>query len=143
MRGVTLICILLALPVLAVLGHDVYYAINKSEIGLDNTFQQAQDRFSALGWLWVKYAPQFYDLVRTSVDQDIWIKYVTPVLRQKAILVTAVPALTVYALLGVLKFFGLYPFAGNGIINIARRKKSSYAVDPLSPKGKAMKYRRK
>ncbi|MCB9988042.1 MAG: hypothetical protein H6868_01765 [Rhodospirillales bacterium] len=133
-----LICFLLALPFLAVLGHDVYIAYGRAEedyMMILETFQ-----WSDLGWLWVQYAPDSYDWVKASLNPAVWEGVVGPLLEQTAALVFAVPALVVYVYLIVAKLVGLWPY--NGDAALARKSKGNYAFDRTDkPKG-SFKYKR-
>lgn len=137
MRGVILLCFFLALPPLAVLGHDLYMAYGE-EIDLTQPFKQ-----SDLGWLWVTYQPETYNWARGQASPETWEEYVSPVLRQKALTVTAAPALAVYPLLVVLRIIGLWPFSGSGLLARGRKVKSDFVLPGDDKKQGPYKYKRK
>ena len=112
MRSSTgVICFLLALPALAVLGHDVYMAFfAKQPPGGSHPFQ-----LSDLGWLWVTYEPATYKWALGQVSAATWARMIDPVLRQTALVVALAPAVLGYAVLAVMKFLGPVVFgAGKG-----------------------------
>lgn len=142
MRFIFLICFLLALPPLAAGGHDAYMAYVESQEG--NVDLSEPFRFSDLGWLWVTYAPQNYDWMRGSMNPDMWKSMIEPALTQPAIVVTAIPALALYILLGVLRIIGLPPFTGRGIMGPQKARGAAPARfdDKRKTKGR-WKYKRK
>ena len=93
MRGVHLFMILVALPAIAALGHDIYlFYINH---GLDNIpgdlERSIQDKgplsiFAALGFIWTQYDPESYKTVVESLDQETW-DMLNSLLAQKALFV--------------------------------------------------------
>lgn len=125
MRVLVVLCFLFTLPLLAAIGHDVYYAYQSPQgLSLEQPFQ-----FSDLGWLWITYAGDSYHSVRPMVDPETWKKFIGPVLEQKSIVVAAVPALICYALLVIFKFF--MPFIARLRLMPSRRLK------PAAPGDKA------
>lgn len=106
MRGVTVLCILLALPALAALGHDawLYYHLTYEE-GKELGFQ-----ISDLGYLWVNYARETHDWAMQQVDPVMWEAFIRPVLMMPAIVALGIPAVAVYALLAVCWLFGIWPY---------------------------------
>ena len=138
MRGVYLICILLALPFLAAIGHDIYLAVNVEELTVK------EPTLSDLGWLWVNYHPPSYNWALANTDPQVWQNYVAPLLRQTAVVVTGVPAATLYAVLFVLRLFAFWPFTDATPVfgKRARLQKGKGAFGRKTPAGR-MKYKRK
>jgi hypothetical protein len=141
MRGVFLFCFLLALPVLAAAGHDIYKTYMAFEEG-DWAFGQPL-RFYEVGKLWVDYGPETYDWARENIEPERWESYVDPVLRQPALLVTALPAGISYAALIILKLLGLWPFSGSGLFKGKSKEKKGFAFGGTDKKSGPIKYKRK
>ncbi len=104
MRGLTILCFLLALPALAALGHDIYITYQ------DQDYTRAM-MFSDVGFLWVEYWPEGYKWAQDNIDQEYWDGFLTPLLEQTTVIVAAAPAVLVYILLLFLKLFNLPPFS--------------------------------
>ncbi len=139
MRDLYILAFILALPALAVLGHDVYIAYN-------NTNLEVADRFylSDLGWLWVNYSPDSYDWVVRSTDAVIWNSIVDPLLQKSALYVLGAPFAAFFIITVFMKIFGLGPFEGNGLSfsSLSVRKKGKFSFDDNNDK-KRSKYKRK
>lgn len=104
MRGIAVLCFLLVLPILAVLGHDIYVTYQ------DQDFTKRM-MFSDVGYLWTNYDPDTYEWAKKNVDQDTWDNLLTPFLEMTSVIVAAIPALVIFSLLLILRFFKLPPFA--------------------------------
>ena len=121
MRGFILFCIILALPAAMVVGHDIYLYVNDTEnLGF---------RASTLSWLWTHYELETYNWAAQNTDPELWKNVIVPVLKQKALIVALVPALTFYALLILLRVLRLGPFSGSGHVKSEKTR-------PASGKGK-------
>jgi hypothetical protein len=144
MRGVLYWFFILLLPVFAVLGHDIYHAYNsKQGIDLSQPFP-----FSEVGWLWVNYQYDSYSWAHSNIDNNVWKDLVAPFLKQKAVLAALVPAFLAFVLLLVMKFLGVGPYHGQGVIRwkkipgTKKKRKGSYTFTD-GPTKKKTKYRRK
>lgn len=134
MNGVKILCFLLILPALAAVGHDawLYYHV---------TFEEGKDlgvQISDLGYLWVNYARESHDWALQNMDPVVWEGFIKPMLLSPAVLVLLAPALAVYALLGLLWLFGLWPFAAAGKV-----KSQFSALGRGGKKGGKLQYKRK
>ena len=139
MRGVFFFCFLMALPALAVAGHDIYLAFNKDDLEVIQPFL-----FSDVGWLWVNYAPESFDWMQKNMDPAVKQAFIDPLNEQTAILAAAVPALAVYALLFVMRLFAWWPFTEEApIIGRTKIKKGDYTFQTMEARKKKFKYRRK
>ncbi|MBI2233713.1 MAG: hypothetical protein HYU57_01680 [Micavibrio aeruginosavorus] len=137
MRGVTILCLLLAMPFLAALGHDIYITYQ------DQDFAQPL-KLSALGYLWVHYGPESYKWAESNIDKGTWELIQTWLLEQKTVLVTAVPALVIYALFLILKLFHLPPFSdGASFFPEKKQKGSDFTFSDGQEQKKTLKYKRK
>lgn len=137
MRGVTLLCLLLAVPFLAALGHDIYVTYEEQD------FTQPL-KLSALGYLWVHYGPESYKWAESNIDTGTWEIIQTWLLEQKTVLVAAVPALVIYALLLILKLFNLPPFSdGASALSGKKPKGNDFTFASGQKQKKFFKYKRK
>lgn len=140
--GVLFVCVLVALPALAALGHDVYMAWLDMEAGKPEPF-----KLTALGWLWTTYSLDSYEYARDFFDKKTWSQVVEPLLRKNALYVTGIPALGVYGLLIVLKLLNLWPFNDAAPVFSGKKNKgeSDFAFDDniSGKKTGRFKYKRK
>lgn len=104
MSGLSLLMFILALPALAVIGHDAYlFYIN-----------QPQDfMLSATGFLWTKYHPDSFLWVKSALDPEQWALLTTYVLEQKAVFVALAFALFFFVIFGTLQLALKGPFGSN------------------------------
>jgi hypothetical protein len=134
--------LLLCLPAIAALGFDLWLAY-----GENMDFSKPLE-LSAVGWLWVKYAEDNYNMIRDSIDPATWASFIKPVLSQKLVTVALLPVYIAVPVMLVMKTFGLGSHEGNGWLSnlgIKRHKQKGYAYDADlgdSPR-KKMKYNRR
>lgn len=116
MSGVRLFMVLVLLPALAALGHDLYLFYTNE--GVDNVVSDAtkifdekgaSSFFAALGFIWTKYDVESFKAIAQSMDEQTW-SYVNKVLAQKAVVVGLAFAGFWYVLLGLLRILGAWPF---------------------------------
>ncbi len=146
MRGFFfLLCFLFTLLAAAAIGHDIWHAANdpKGLQGLDvNNLP-----FSDLGWVWKTYSIESYNWAHANIDKTAWSTYIDPVLKQRTVVIAAIPAGVMYALLLILKLFGWWPFEGQGWLfskqQIFKKSKDYAFKDPLGKKAAKLKYKRK
>lgn len=106
MSGVRFLCIFLALPFLAALGHDgyVYY---------DSVYQKGENlplQLSDIGYIWKTYSPGTLELVKQSVLEETWKGWIVPFLELPSLVVAGGLAAVGYAILTILWLFGVWPF---------------------------------
>lgn len=135
MRGLSILCFLLVLPIFAVLGHDIYATYK------DQDFSKTM-MFSDVGYLWTRYEPDTYKWAQNNVDQETWDNILTPVLEQTSLLVAAIPAIVVFSLLLILRLFNLPPFASDVSVQKGHRK-SRFSFGSGDRSKGPMKYKRK
>ena len=139
MRDYYLLCFLVAIPALAVLGHDVYLAYSSEEMDFAEKFY-----LSDLGWLWVTYGPDTYNWAIANIDESLWKGFVDPLLQQSAFYVAAAPAVSVYFILVLMKLFGLGQFeSGGGKLFSGKGSKSDFSFREDAPAKKSTRYKRK
>lgn len=142
MRNFSVWLIILLIPALAALGHDLYVAFDMQT----KSFKDMGFHLTALGKFWVDYSVDTYKQVRNGTDPETWKTYVNPVLRQPA----AVVALVWPLILTVIHLLMLV-FGKEGPVRtmLARRsgpkirKKRDFTYDDLTGGEKKMKYKRK
>ena len=142
MRDFFLLAFVLALPALAVLGHDIYLAYNNTELEITERFW-----LSDVGWLWVKYSPDTYNWAVENTDAVIWNGIIDPLLQQSALWVAGAPFALFLAVMLLLKIFGMGPYEGQGMLRLTalarvKKTKGDYTFSGGASK-KKMKYKRK
>lgn len=96
MRSAKALLFLAILPLLAVIGHDLYrFYLNP----------HGQFLLSATGFLWTKYAPGSYDWAREQLGPESWAK-IGPLLTMKAAYAAAIFAAGFYIFIVALFFLG-------------------------------------
>lgn len=132
MRGLSALLLIVTLPLLAAIGHDLY-------LFYENQFQGApvppagwMGYLSALGFIWTRYSPESYTWVAESTPTNVW-AVLNALLTIKAVFVTAAFAAIFYiavAVIALLKRFttiGDTGFRkGSALSSIARDKKMSF-----------------
>lgn len=132
MSGVRFVCFLLALPLLAALGHDAY-------VYYESAYQKGENlpfRLSDIGYIWKTYSPGTLELVKQSVLEDTWKGWVVPLLELPSVLVGGGFAGIGYAILTALWLFGVWPFEK---LSVYKRDNFSLSRDKKAP----FKYKRK
>jgi hypothetical protein len=132
MRGLVILCFLLALLPLGVLGHDIYLAYYGPDMKPDHAIQ-----LSDVGWLLKTYAPDAHQWLVDNTDKDMWDKYVGPLLEQTALFVALPPFLLAAFIALAIKLFNWRP-AGGGKF---KGKNSGIAFG--EEKGAKAKYKRR
>lgn len=142
MRGrLFFVCFLFTLPLLAALGHDIYFAYNNNETGIsiDEPF-----KLTDITWMLVTYAPDFYDWLRESVSQSTWQNILVPLMSQKTAFIAAIPAVLLYGFLIIAKFGGFWPFSDKPLFQRDDRKKGyAFKGEGINKKRDQMRYKRK
>ncbi len=137
MRDFYLLAFILALPALAVLGHDIYIAYNNTHLDVAERFF-----FSDLGWLWTEYSPATYDAAMESTDAEIWNNIIDPLLQKSAFYVAIAPFGAFLAIMLLLKIIGIGPFKESGLFRKRVGKKKGFSHSADKDKGRT-KYKRK
>ena len=136
-----LLFFVLSLPTLGALGFDLWLAYGET---MD--FSKPLE-LSSVGWLWVKYAQDNYNIMRESIDPATWESFIKPILSQKLVTVALLPVYIAVPWLLIAKTFGLGSYQGSGLINGANFSKSkkgySYNADLGDAPRKQLKYKRK
>lgn len=81
------IVLILAVPALAALGHDLWMMTDPAKRGWDIT---RPFELSDLGWLWVTYAPDSFRFFHEFLPDWMWKGLVDPVLRSSSVFVLLV-----------------------------------------------------
>ncbi|QQG36338.1 MAG: hypothetical protein HYS17_00665 [Micavibrio aeruginosavorus] len=131
---------MLSIPALAALAFDLWLAYGES---MD--FNKPME-FTSVGWLWLRYAEDNYNLMRQTIDPATWSGVISPILSQKTVLVALFPVYLAIPILLIMKIFGWGSFEGNGWLSkLGRSKKKagfSYQTNLDTPR-KKMKYNRR
>lgn len=141
--GAKLWCFLLLIPFFLAIGHDFwanYYSTQEQKTRLesfeiDPTAYQGSD----VGYLFVTYAPSFYENTRTVVGEEVWTKWIDPVLRLYTAVVALIPAVLFAIWLLISRIFDIWPF--NGPINLSQ--KNTGEVYQRKKSGEQFKYKRR
>jgi len=135
--------LLLLLPFLLVIGHDVYanyFSDVMKQKKLENLRVDPNSfQFSDAGYLWVTYFPDNYINARKSMSGDTWETYIDPVLETPSAIVAILPAAFIYALLMAAWALGIWPFNHRRPIPSQKLEYDMYG----KPINKPMKYTRK
>ena len=105
MNGVVkFLTVLLLIPALVVLGHDLYVKFGDTDEKVEKLkeldIDHKQFALSDVGWLWSRYHPESLNQAREMAGDDIWLTYITPILSQKAIFVFLAPLILLYLIYG-------------------------------------------
>ena len=143
MKDHGLLLFILALPALAVLGHDSYLAYTNTQYELAERFY-----LSDLGWLWKTYHIESMEWARFAFEPEVWSQFIDPILEQKALLIMGFPFLVAVFSFITMKILGVGPYEGQGLkmmlARTGKKKKSKdfSFTDVTGPKKRA-KYKRK
>ena len=132
---------ILCLPAIGALGFDLWLAYGET---MD--FSKPLD-LSSVGWLWVKYAEENYNVMRDTIDPASWASFVKPILNQKLVTVALFPVYIAIPTLIIMKVFGLGGYKGEGLFSglasKSGKKGFSYKADAGGTPKKQMKYNRR
>jgi len=135
--------IILLLPFLLVIGHDVYanfFSDAMKQKKLENLRMDPNSfQFSDAGYLWVTYFPDSYINARRSMSGLNWETYIDPILETPSAIVAILPAAFIYTLLMAAWVLGLWPFNKRASNHGQNVKFDIYG----KPVNKPMKYTRK
>lgn len=91
----TLLFILL-IPALAALGHDIYINFFENSEKLAKIealdIEPEKFQFSDMGYLWLTYAPESYELARENTTPSLWSPGLNMILSLPSIVIGAIPA---------------------------------------------------
>ncbi len=102
---ISILAILAAFP-LAALGHDLYLWYDKYE----DFMEYDKIVWSDIGYLFVNYAPDFYDDMQDMIGAEMWNSYMIPIMEANAIIFSAVLPGLMLVYLGIAKVFWLWPY---------------------------------
>ena len=130
--GAKTLLVLLLIPFLLGLGHDVYfnYFADDAKIKAFKKMQIDPEEFliSDLGWVWNEYSPNTMETMRDSTEQESWVSYVDPVLQLPTMVVGLIPFAIVAAYLLLAWILGIWPCQGRHI-NIGGTRKRGKKED--------------
>lgn len=145
-EGVKLWCFLLLIPFFLTLGHDLYgnfYKNDESRARLEAfEIDPTAYRGSDVGYLFVTYAPNFYEKSKDFIGQENWIRWIDPILRLYTFIVALVPATLFFIWLLISRIFDIWPFAEPGVRALKRGQNRHN--DPLDKRSTPQfKYKRR
>lgn len=121
MKNLYVIFFLAFLPAVLLLGHDFYLSQDKiAEIDLGKVTEDGLP-LSDVGWLVVRYTPDFYDWMKESAAQDTWANIIVPILRTKGVYILASFGAAIFSLFALLRIIGLWPYSGQGLLALRHR----------------------
>ncbi len=133
---------ILCLPAIGALGFDVWLAYGET---MD--FSKSLE-LSSVGWLWVNYAEDNYNLMKESIDAATWTSVVKPLLSQKLVTVALLPVYIAVPTLLIMKIFGWGRYQGAGLMPSFGKKKFgkgkgyAHSEDVGGKQRKKMNYKR-
>lgn len=134
MRGISLLCFILVIPIFAVLGHDAYMSYHSED------FTKPM-MLSNVGWLWSNYLPDSFQWVQDNVSKETWLYRIVPLIKIKSVIVAAIPALVTFTILILLRIFNLPPFRDE--VRGSKRNKTNFSFSDGQGKRGQIKYKRK
>jgi hypothetical protein len=112
--NVKLFLFILAMPFLAAVAHDVYLNNFSSpeKIAQVKRLNIDPDNFEMtdLGWVWLKYSPESYQVIREAVSSYNWKDYISPALSMSTIIISSIPLIFGLIVTILMWLFGIGPF---------------------------------
>ena len=145
--GAKTILVILLIPFLLGLGHDIYfnYFSNDEKVQEIKALRFNPDKFliSDAGWVFNEYAPNFMQSLRDSAEPQTWRKRIDPILQLPTMIVGLIPWAIAVMYLLIAYILGIWPCKGR-LINLLpqRKRKDDFAVYKHA-KTKSAKYKRK
>ena len=145
MRGVHLFMLIVLIPALLALGHDIYLFTENSNMDalqttLNENPEQVKTFFADLGFVWTEYSPETYKQAVDVMDPKDW-AIINKILSYKAVFVGLVFAGFFYVLLFLLKILKAGPFRDQSVSSSSSR---NGRIDKLmGRKHKKLEYKRK
>lgn len=139
MNGVRFFMFIVLIPALVALGHDIYLFVIDGHVDqfpevITDGERPIKSFFASLGWIWTNYHPESYKWTVQNVSAEDW-ALINSVLSKKAVVLGLGFAGFFYAILGVFKILGVWPF---------RKEDKSDKRDLISgKKPQRMKYKKK
>lgn len=154
--GLKLFVVILMLPFLAAVGHDVYlnyfsnvppgsdfseFDVEDIKVDIKNLdIKSGSFKTSELGWVWQHYSPNSLRSVNLLIDETVWDTLIDPLLKMKTIIVGLLPAL--FGLFILALFYGSRLPMWVKTKSAQKRAHIDYAVYNHA-KGKKFQYKRK
>ncbi len=138
-------CFILLLPLFAVLGHDIYgnyFQTPEKQMAFLQTLDFNPDDYHAsdLGYLFVTYAPQTFDLLRDMVGRDNWAGWVDPVLQMRSYIVALVPPGLFAVWLLIARIFEVWPCSGGRIKRVQSAEMAAISKSFYDKRDKGVKF---
>ena len=142
MRFPALLILILLIPALIALGHDIYlfhanHIANGAALSLD--LIKEKFKFSAFGFIWTNYEPESYKATAAGLDPQTW-GTIDKMLTIKAFYAGLAFTGGIIVIMAFFALFGLGPMAGDGGRVYGGKDKKAPTI---RNKGEKMKYNRK
>lgn len=145
-QGAKTLLVILLIPFLAGLGHDLYlnYFSSNEKIREVKALRIDPEKFlvSDLGWIWNNYSPDTMQTARDMVEPSTWQSKVDPVLQLPTMVVGLIPWAITAIYLFFAWIFGIWPCSGRLISFSTKRKNDDFAVYKHA-KTNAVKYKKR
>lgn len=106
--GSKTLLILLLIPFLMSVGHDVYYNYfsSKDKIEQSKNLNIDPTKFKATdaGWVFIQYAPNAFQGLRKATPKPVWSNGIDPILRLPTMVVGLIPFLIAFTIIMLNKF---------------------------------------
>lgn len=140
--GVKTFILIITIPLILAVSHDIYfnYFSSSEKMNQVSSMNVDPDKFemSELGWVWLEYSKDSHNMLKDSVSDETWAKYIRPLMNMKTIIVAAAPIPVVFFLLLSAWVIGIWPFA-----HVHKAKKPKLDTVYTNAKTKKQSYNRK
>lgn len=114
MRGLYIFMILVMIPAMVALGHDIYLFVDNDTIDGAMRAVKAGEKpwtsyFATLGWIWTHYDPESYKMMAENLDEQSW-GIINKLLAYKAVVVGLGFGLFFWVLAFIFNVLGVWPF---------------------------------
>lgn len=114
-NGVKIFLVILSIPLILSISHDIYinFFTNQDKLEKIQRLDVNPDMFDMtdLGWVWIEYSKDTYNLARESISADNWRKFIAPTLKMKTIIISMAPLIIGIIFTIFTWMLGIWPFA--------------------------------
>lgn len=143
--GAKTLLLILFIPFLLGLGHDIYfnYFSDEEKIKETKSLRVNPKEFSVsdAGWLWKEYSPASMKVVHDTMEPETWKKFINPILQLPTMVVGLIPWATTLAYLLFAQLAGFWPCANSPVL-FRRKTKTEKFTAYKKDKTKVTKYKR-
>ena len=142
-NGVKTFLVILTIPLILAISHDVYLNFFSDSNKLEKIQRLDVDpnkfKMSELGWVWITYSKNTYELARNSISKNNWQDFIAPALKMKTITISVAPIIAGLIFTIFTWMLGIWPFAHLNRFKKTKNQPSIYS----KPKSEKIKYNRK